>query len=77
MYRGRSKKFDLPVFREDSYEEFLCLIQDFSNWITYYEFNQSINMSQVYDSFIDCLNGKARDSWMTSPNDHPRPKTLV
>ena len=37
MYRGRDKKIALPIYREGSYKEFLCLIQDVENWTIDYD----------------------------------------
>ena len=75
IYRGRNKKVTLPVYREGSYEEFVCLIQDVENWMIDYELQQDLHIAQVYESFIGCLKGSARDTWIAILKENPGQKT--
>ena len=77
VYRGRNKKVvSLPVFREGSHEEFLCLIQNIDNWMEDYESKQEIHIHQANETFVDCLKDHARDSWISILKDNPKNKTL-
>ena len=75
IYRGRNKKVTLPVYREGSYKEFVCLIQDVENWMIDYDLQQDIHIAQVYESFIGCLKGNARDTWIAILKENPGQKT--
>ena len=77
IYRGRNKKIALPIYREGSCEEFLCLIQDVENWIIDYDLQQDIHIDQVYGNFIDCLKGNARGTWIAILKENPGKKTLA
>ena len=77
IYRGRNKKITLPIYHEDSYEEFLCLIQDVENWMINYNLQQHILIAQVYEQFIDCLKENTRDTWIAIFRENPAQKTFV
>ena len=41
------------------------------------DLQQDIHIAQVYENFIDCLKGNARDTWIAILRESPAPKTFV
>ena len=64
----------LSLYREGSYEEFASLMQDLENWMIDYSLKQDIQIDQVYENFVDCLKGHARDTWIAILKENPEKK---
>lgn len=77
VYQGRNKKVALPVFREGSHNEFLCLIQNVDNWMYDYSMKQDVHIYQVFETFVECLKGYARESWIMMLIEYLEAKTLA